>query len=64
LGIIYFFLLPFFQLIGATCVQVKWDNGALTHLPNTAVKRTIPIEGKATTTAAANKMGPTTSRDE
>jgi hypothetical protein len=61
LGIIFF--ASILQLIGATCVQVKWDNGALTHLPNTAVKRTIPIEGKAATTAA-NKMGPTTSRDE
>ena len=35
------------QLIGQTCVLVKWDNGAITHLPNTAVKRSIPVDGKA-----------------
>ena len=34
------------KLIGQTCVLIKWDNGVCTHLPNSAVKRTIPIEGK------------------
>lgn len=34
------------KLIGQTCVLIKWDNGVITHLPNSAVKRTIPIDGK------------------
>ncbi|KAI3415818.1 hypothetical protein GPALN_005394 [Globodera pallida] len=35
------------KLIGQNCVLIKWDNGVLTHLPNSAVKRTIPVEGKS-----------------
>jgi hypothetical protein len=31
--------------MGQTCVLVKWDNGVITHLPNSALKRSIPIGG-------------------
>uniref|UniRef100_A0A915M9I2 MADF domain-containing protein n=1 Tax=Meloidogyne javanica TaxID=6303 RepID=A0A915M9I2_MELJA len=33
------------KLLGQTCVLVKWDNGVTIHLPNSALKRAIPIGG-------------------
>uniref|UniRef100_A0A1I8B2S9 BTB_2 domain-containing protein n=1 Tax=Meloidogyne hapla TaxID=6305 RepID=A0A1I8B2S9_MELHA len=45
------------KLIGQTCVLVKWDNGVVTHLPNSALKRAIPIGGGRMVLATQKTIG-------
>nr|CAD2122211.1 unnamed protein product [Meloidogyne enterolobii] len=52
------------KLLGQTCVLVKWDNGVTIHLPNSALKRAIPIGGGRMVLATQKTIGGGTSIDK